>query len=133
MIGLDTNVVVRYLVGDDPRQSAAATELVTSLTVDEPGFLSVVTVVETFWVLRRSYRVTAQRCAEVIEGLLDSRELRVQHQEVVRNAVSASHNGFDFADAVINELGRRAGCDYTVTFDRGAAGSDQMRLLLTAD
>lgn len=129
MIGLDTNVVVRYLVQDDPEQSAVASGLIEELTETEPGYLSLVTVVEIYWVLRRAYRVTADRCAELLEGLLDARELRVDEGPIVRRAVVASRNGLDFADALIAELGRSAGCVHTVTFDRRAARDGGMQLL----
>lgn len=129
MIGLDTNVVVRYLVQDDPDQSARASEVIDGLTESKPGFLSLVTIVELYWVLRRAYKVSTARCSEMIEGLLDARELRVDQGSIVRAALVASVDGPDFADAVIAELGRVAGCEYTVTFDRTAARSSEMRLL----
>lgn len=129
MIGLDTNVVVRYLAQDDPDQSAAASALIDELTETDPGYLSLVTVVELYWVLRRAYKVSADRCAELLGGLLDSRELRVDRDGVVRAALNATRHGSDFADAVIAELGRAAGCEHTVTFDRRAAQDGAMRLL----
>lgn len=129
MIGLDTNVIVRYLVQDEPEQSAVASKVVDALTENDPGFLSLVTVVELYWVLRRAYKVSTARCTELFENLLDSRELRIDRESVVRAAFGACRDGLDFADALIVELGRVAGCDHTVTFDRRAAESDQMRLL----
>jgi predicted nucleic-acid-binding protein len=129
LIGLDTNVVVRYLVQDDPDQSAVASALIDELTDTNPGYLSVVAVVELYWVLRRAYRIDADRCAELLEGLLDARELRVDRDAIVRAALAVSRGGSDFADAVIVELGRAAGCDYTVTFDRRAARDGAMQVL----
>ncbi len=129
MIGLDTNVVIRYLVQDDPVQSASASALIEELTETEPGYLSLVTVVELYWVLRRAYKVSAGRCAEVLDGLLDARELRVDQDGVVRAALNATRRGLDFADAITAELGRAAGCDHTVTFDQCAARDGAMRLL----
>lgn len=129
MIGLDTNVVVRYLVQDDPDQSPLASELMDGLTEIDPGYLSVVTVVEVYWVLRRAYHVPAARCVEVLEGLLDARELRIDRDAVVRTALALTRRGLDFADAVITELGRAAGCDHTVTFDQRATGDGAMQLL----
>lgn len=87
MIGLDTNVVVRYLVQDDPDQSAMASALIDELTETDPGYLSLVTVVELCWVLRRAYGVGADRCAELLGGLLDARELRVDRDAIVRAAL----------------------------------------------
>lgn len=129
MIGLDTNVVVRYLVQDEPRQSAQASALIDLLTENEPGFVSLVTIVELYWVLRRAYKVDIITCAELISGLLEAREIRVDQDPIIRAALVASHDGPDFADAVIAELGLAAGCKHTVTFDRRAARSDEMRLL----
>jgi len=128
VIGLDTNVVVRYLVQDEPDQSATASMVIDALTEKDPGFLSLVTVVELYWVLRRAYKLSTARCAELVEGLLDARELRVGQDSIVRAALTASHGGLDFPDAVIAELGRVAGCEHTVTFDQRAAQSDEMRL-----
>lgn len=129
MIGLDTNVIVRYLVQDEPDQSAVASRVVDALTENDPGFLSLVTVVELYWVLRRAYKLSPARCTELVEGLLNVRELRVDQESLVRAAVGASRGGLDFADALIADLGRVAGCDHTVTFDRRAAESNEMRLL----
>lgn len=129
MIGLDTNVVVRHLVQDERDQSAQASAVIDTFTETEPGYLSLVTVVELYWVLRRAYKVDTLRCAELIGGLLDARELRVGQDQIIRAALIASRDGPDFADAVIAELGRAAGCEHMVTFDRRAARSDQMRLL----
>ncbi len=129
MIGLDTNVIVRYLVQDDADQSALASALVDGLTESDQGYLSLFTVVETYWVLRRAYGVGADRCADLLEGLLDARELRVDRDAIVRAAIPASRAGLDLADAVIAELGRVAGCDHTVTFDQRAARDGVMRLL----
>jgi predicted nucleic-acid-binding protein len=129
VIGLDTNVVVRYLVQDDPDQSEVAVALVDELTETDPGYLSLVTVVEIYWVLRRAYKVGADRWVELLEGILDARELRVDRDAIVRSALTASRGGLDFADAVITELGRVAGCDHTVTFDQRAARNGAMQLL----
>lgn len=129
MIGLDANVLVRYLVQDDADQSAMASALIDGLTETTPGFLSLVTVVETYWVLRRAYGVESARCADLLEGLLDARELRVDQDAVVRAAIPATRDGADFADAVIAQLGRVAGCEHTVTFDRRAARDGHVRLI----
>lgn len=130
MIGLDTNVVVRYLVQDEADQSAMASTVIDALTEKDPGFLSLVTVVELYWVLRHAYKISTARCGELVEGLLDARELRVDQDSILRAALTMSRDGLDFADAVIAELGRVAGCEHTVTFDRRAAQSNEMRLLV---
>lgn len=131
MIALDANVLVRYLVQDDPEQSDLASALIDGLSEAEPGYLSLVAVVETYRVLRTAYRVPAAQCADLLDGLLDAREIRIDQAAIVRSSVRASRAGLDFADAVIAELGRSAGCDYTVTFDERAARGGAMRLLTT--
>lgn len=130
MIGLDTNVLVRYLAQDDPDQSGAATHLIERFTDETPGFVSTVTLVETVWVLSRAYRMPRADITPILEGLLRSRELVVEQAEIHYAALGAYQSTpADYADAVIAQSGRRAGCVETVTFDRNAAAGAKMRLL----
>lgn len=130
MIGLDTNVLVRYLAQDDPGQSALATRLVEGFTAEAPGFISTVTLVETVWVLARAYRTARSEIGAILEGLLRSRELTVQDADIHYLALRTFQaEAIDYADAVIAETGKRAGCLETVTFDRSAAAGGQMRML----
>ena len=75
MIGLDTNVLVRYITQDHPAQSAAAVKVVDSLSSDLPGFLSLVVIAEVVWVLQFSYRFKKDEIEHVFERLLRSKEL----------------------------------------------------------
>jgi predicted nucleic-acid-binding protein len=122
MIGLDTNVLVRYLAQDDPVQSPKATELIERrLSEDEPGFVSLVAMAEVAWVLERAYRLNSQEIAAAIEGVLQSDVLAVESEQEVFTAMSALKEGRgSFADALIGALGAKAGCSRTVTFDRRA-------------
>ena len=122
MIGFDTNVIVRDLTQDDPVQSPKATELIErGLTEEEPGFVSVVAMAETAWVLERVYGRTAEGIAAVIERLLAVEVLVVESEQEVFTAMIAVKEGRDsFADALIGALGARAGCSHTVTFDQQA-------------
>ena len=130
MIGLDTNVLVRYLAQDDPGQAAMATRLIEGFEAEAPGFISTVTLVETVWVLAKAYGTARGDIATVVEGLLRSRELAVQDAEIHYLALRAFQtDAIDYADAVIAETGKRAGCVETVTFDRRAAAGGQMGLL----
>jgi predicted nucleic-acid-binding protein len=129
MIGLDTNVVVRYLTHDDPVQTAAAEKVMDSLSSDSPGFLSLVVVVEVAWVLEVSYRFKKRELEQVLEALLRSRELVVERAEIVWQALRKFGAGnADFADCLIERSCHAAECEYTVTFDREAARAG-MRLL----
>ena len=122
MIGFDTNVIVRYLTQDDPVQSPKATELIErGLTEQDPGFVSVVAMAETAWVLERVYGRTAEEIAAVIERMLEVEVLVVESEQEVFTAMIAVKEGRgSFADALIGALGARAGCSHTVTFDQKA-------------
>ena len=111
MIGLDTNILVRYLVQDDPVQSAKATELIERrLTPDNPGFVSIVAMVETVWVLDRSYGFAAQEITAAIERMLQAETLVIDNEQEVFSAMTALQDRWgEFADAVIAHLeGRQA-------------------------
>lgn len=130
MIGLDTNVVVRYLTHDDAAQTAAAVRVIESLSQDSPGFLSLIVVAELVWVLEVSYRFKKNEIEHVLETLLRSKELVIERAEIVWQALrkfSAGHS--DFADCLIERCGHAAECQYTVTFDQNAAGTAGMKLL----
>jgi len=129
MIGIDTNVLVRYLVKDDPGQSKKAAALFKSLTPKKKGFLSIVTIVETIWVLDSVYKVTTESIKEVMLKLLSSRRLFVQCADEVETALSSDAYAEDPAGAIIAEIGKAFGCEATVTFDKKAAELDGMRLL----
>lgn len=131
MIGLDTNVVVRFLAQDDDRQSLIATRVFSRLTRDDPGFVSSVVLAEVSWVLTRSYRLSREALAETLEGLLRSTELRVENAGPAWRALGLFRSGeaIGFADALIAETGALAGADKTYTFDRTAAAEGGMKLL----
>jgi predicted nucleic-acid-binding protein len=123
MIGLDTNILIRYLAQDDAIQSAKATQIVERrLTEDEPGFVSLVTMVETVWVLDRIYGLTGQKIAAAVERMLQADTLVIQSEQEVFTAMMMLRMGRgSFSDALIGALGARAGCASTLTFDRKAA------------
>ncbi len=134
MIGVDTNVLIRYLAQDEPDQSAQASALIDGFTADSPGFIATVTLVETVWVLARAYKTPRASIADVIEGLLRAQELVVEQAETHYLALGMfQSSNADFGDAVIALSGRRAGCIETVTFDRNAADGARMRLLAGAE
>jgi predicted nucleic-acid-binding protein len=122
VIGLDTNILVRYIVQDDPVQSPIATNLIERrLSEDDPGFVTVVAVVETVWVLERTYNFSDADIAAAIERILQIDALVVENEPDVFTAmVELAEGRGSFADALIAELGARAGCSHTLTFDRKA-------------
>ena len=127
MTGLDTNVLVRYVMQDDPRQSPRATRLIESLSAESPGFVPVVALVELVWVLSGSYGLARAQVSTVIATLLRSKELVVDRAELVAQALKRhGADGADFADALIERIAAAAGCETTVTFDAGAVRSAAM-------
>ncbi|MGA8270034.1 MAG: type II toxin-antitoxin system VapC family toxin [Candidatus Sulfotelmatobacter sp.] len=130
MIGLDTNVIVRYLTRDDPGQAAAAVRVLDSLTHDEPGFLSLVVILELVWVLESFYQAKKNELEDVLEVLLSNDHLIVERSEVVWQALRTfSKSRADFSDCMIERCAHAANCQYTVTFDRKAATVVGMRFL----
>lgn len=132
MIALDTNVLLRYLAQDDPAQSARATEIIERrLTVRNPGFVSLVCILEIVWVLGRLYKRTRGEIAEHIEMILAADSLEVQNEQEVYQAVVALRNGSgSFEDALIGSIGIWRGCSATLTFDEAAAkGLDGFQLI----
>lgn len=128
MIGIDANVLIRDAVQDDPVQSPIATRFLRGLSEEDPGFVSIVALIETTWTLRRSYKIEPAMITLFVQRLLKSREIVVQASGVVRRALNDA-GGADLADALIAHLAIDADCDFTVTFDSRAAELSGMRLL----
>ena len=122
MIGLDTNILVRYLTQDDPIQSPKAREVLERrLTEENTGFVSIVAMVETVWVLERSYGLTTDEIVGAVERVLQTDVLIVEDEQEVFTAMIALKEGQgSFADAMIAALGARMGCSCTLTFDQKA-------------
>ena len=130
MIGLDTNVLVRYIAQDDSKQSPKATRLIELLTADAPGYVSTVSVVELVWVLTGCYALTRNEIYEVLETLLRTKEIIVAHADTVWKALRLFKVGkAEFADCLIERSANEAGCNYTATFDRDAAKHCGMQLI----
>lgn len=130
MIGLDTNVIVRYLTHDDPEQTAVAIRLIGSLTSESPGYLCLIVVAELVWVLETSYGFKKREIQQVVETLLRSKELVIEQAEIVSKAIRSFRTArADFVDSLIEHRDVAAGCQHTVTFDKAAAQAAGMRLL----
>lgn len=129
MIGLDTNILVRYLTQDHAAQSAAAVKVIESLSSEEPGFLSLVVVAELVWVLQFSYHFKKPEIEHVVDTLLRSQELMVERADIVSQALRKFRvNRANFADCLIERCCHAAECQYVLTFDKHAAAAG-MRLL----
>ena len=131
MIGLDTNVLARYIVQDDPEQSDAATRLIESrCTAQSPGWVGVTVLVELVWVLATAYRYERAVVASVIRQLLRTNELIVEDRETAWTALREFEAGSaDFADCLISHRNHANGCTQTCTFDRRAARGRHFELV----
>jgi predicted nucleic-acid-binding protein len=122
VIGLDTNILVRYFAQDDAKQSALVNRVMASLSKNEPGFVSIVTLCELVWVLSDLYAVNKPALINILRTLLESDELQNERKPVVWAAFTIfADSTQDFSDTMIAELGKEAGCIHTLTFDKRAA------------
>ncbi len=122
MRGLDTNVLVRYLVQDDPAQAKAATRFIeTECSSEAPGFVNHVVLCELAWVLEVCYRQSKQHIVRVLEQILRVAQLQVDDPQVVWRALDDYRAGQAyFADHLLARVNQARGCDDTVTFDTAA-------------
>jgi len=130
VIGLDTNVLVRYITQDDKKQAAIATQWIESCSVGTPGWISVIVLCETVWVLSRAYGYDKATIQSVLQRIFLACELAVEQQEQAWGALRDYAQGnADFSDYLIIHMNRYAGCEYTITFDKNASNHRLVRLL----
>jgi len=122
MLGIDTNVLIRFLVRDDEGQFERARKLIKRVTGrGEPVFISQLVLLETEWVLRSRYGATKTEISTAISALLESREVQFEDESSVEQALFVwKDSTADFADCLINAHHRALGCRATATFDARA-------------
>ncbi len=122
MIGIDTNVLLRAMLDDDPVQSRSAQKLLKSLREEQRGFINLPVLTELFWVLRSRYKLPRQKLAALMRDLIGVEHIEFEALEVAGKALAAYEGGTaDFADMVIALRNREFGADRTFTFDKEAA------------
>lgn len=131
MIGLDTNVLVRYLVQDDPGQSRKATQVIaTRCTRDDPGLINRIVLCELVWVLESAYGYSQETIVAVLEKLLRTSQLKIEDTQSAWTSFRMYQKGkADFADCLLGATNRLGGCNETVTFDRAASKLEDFQLL----
>ncbi len=130
MIGLDTNVLARYIMQDDVKQAKLANKLIESLSEASPGYISLVSIVELSWVLASAFELTRTQVVEMFQRLMAVEAFKIERVAVVSGAVRAFREGkADFADYLIERSSAHAGCDRTMTFDKEAAKTGGMVLV----
>ena len=123
MIGVDTNILLRFLTADDADQHACTVDFFGRRSPADPAFVSAVALAETIWVLRKAYGYGERDIARAVEMLTSSDDFVVEGCEALQAENGDLVSPIQIADFLIAHLGRRAGCSHTVTFDRYAAGS----------
>jgi predicted nucleic-acid-binding protein len=123
MLGIDTNVLVRFLVQDDEAQFEKARKLIKrEVAAGHRVFINLLVLMETEWVLRSRYAVTKDQIIEAVSGLLDSSDVKFEDEPVVEEAIFFwKDSSADFADCLIGAKNRRLGCRATATFDSKAS------------
>lgn len=130
MIGLDTNVLVRYIMQDDPKQSAKASALIDALDAADTGYITLVSIVELVWVLSFSYDLSRAQVAAALDAIVRTKQFKIEAADQVVRALRVFKAGkADFADCLIERSAAQAGCLRTMTFDVGAAKHAGMTLV----
>jgi predicted nucleic-acid-binding protein len=130
VIGIDTNLLIRLAMQDDPIQCAKVDVFLASLSRQEVGFISLVTLIESVWVLGKRYNLSKSDIVRFVQELSDAPELTMEGAEAVSEALQCfKASKADFADCLIERLGALAGCRETVTLDQDACKFAGMRLL----
>ncbi|PRX11778.1 PIN domain-containing protein [Martelella mediterranea] len=122
MIGLDTNVLLRLVLQDDEKQSAAVNELFRALPQKGPGFINCITLMEFAWFLRKRLAVSRPEVASAIGDLLEAGDIELEDERLVETALDLMRRtNAEFADILIALRNEQAGCRVTMTLDRAAA------------
>lgn len=131
MIGIDTNVLVRHLVQDDPLQSRAATKVITTqCTREDPGFINRIVLCELVWVLESAYGYSKETIVNVLDKLLRTTQLKIEDTQSAWTSFRMYQQGkADFADCLLGATNRVNGCEWTGTFDQDASKLDGFQLL----
>lgn len=121
MRAIDTNVIVRYLTGDDPAQADKARAVIGH----EPVFVPRTVALEVEWVLRGVYDMPTSRVISALRALAGLPGVSVEDAPMVARAIDWAEGGMDFADAL--HLAAAAGCESLLTFDKRFARSAARR------
>ena len=131
MIGLNTNLLVRYLTQDDPPQAEKATQIIEKKAEqDSAFFIASVVMCELVWVLESAYAYGQDQVVPVLEQILRTRQFRFEDKDLLWQSLSEYRTGKGgFADYLIGRIGARAGCARTLTFDRSLQDAPHFEVL----
>jgi len=130
MIGIDTNILVRYFTQDNLEQAQIVEQLIDSYATSFNSlFVNNIVMCELVWVLERGYKYNKEEVSKVIKQMLSTEEFAFENQELLWLALSQyNQNKLDFSDALIGELNKKFGCSETLTFDQAAIKANNFKL-----
>jgi predicted nucleic-acid-binding protein len=124
MIGIDTSILLRFVLADDAAQLHHVRTFLNDRSADDPAFISLMVLAETYWVLRRRYKIANEAIVQTFRLLLDSQELFFEDESFLERLLVEDHVvSADLSDHFIARIALNAGCEKTVTFDVEAAKS----------
>lgn len=124
MIGLDTNVFVRYLVQDDVVQSNLANRLIEeAVAAEKILWICQITLCETIWVLKKCYKLSNNEISHILQEILLIPQIKIENESVIASAIKdfEMNNNVGFSDCLIGRQNAHNGCEITYTFDKAAA------------
>ncbi len=133
MKGLDTNILLRYLVQDDEERSHAASLYIKKhCTREQPAFINRIVLCELVWVLETAYSYKREQIAGVLEKILQTSQFEIENTDEAWQALSLYRKEkIDFSDALIGACNKKSGCSKTATFDKNAGKTSDFELLST--
>jgi predicted nucleic-acid-binding protein len=131
LIGLDTNVLVRYIVGDDVNQERLASDLIENkCTKEKPAHIALIVLCELVWVLSRAYKSQKEEILKVLENILLTENFQIEDHDIAWNAlIDFGMSKADYADCIISRINQKNACYSTFSFDKAASDLDQVTLL----
>jgi predicted nucleic-acid-binding protein len=131
MIGVDTNVLVRYIVQDDPSQSKAAVKFIEKVCSKEfPGYINHIVLCELVWVLIRCYNVHKDKIIEILKKMMQTTQFQIHDTQTVWKALNQFQvSKADFPDCLLGQINAAYQCKTTVTFDKNASKLKEYKLI----
>ena len=131
MIGIDTNVLIRYIVQDDPVQAKLATDFIeNNLSNETPGFINQIVLCEIVWVLKQAYGYDKAVIVNVLRQIVMTAEFTIKNSDITWKALREYEKGnADFSDYIIGNSNIDDGCELTITFDKNASENLNFKLL----
>lgn len=129
MIGLDTNILIRWITADDPILYKKAEQFLKK-NQDNGFYCSIIVILEVWWVLKKVYLIPESEVRDVIQRLTNLRELKIEHHHILQKTLKEiDSTSADFEDLLISLIHLNQGADFTVTFDKKAGNLPGMQQL----